>query len=70
MLHLLKKGLASDDAFALMYPAHWPAAAAKVHENFAANIFRAVGPGRCRLSRPTPAVVLFLNGLPLRSPSS
>jgi type I restriction enzyme R subunit len=68
VLHLLKKGLAVDDAFfALMYPAPLASSAAKVHENFAANIFSVTR--QVRYSQTNPAeeidMVLFINGLPL-----
>ena len=68
VLHLLKKGLAVDDAFfALMYPAPLASSAAKVHENFAANIFSVTR--QVRYSQTNPAeeidMVLFVNGLPL-----
>lgn len=68
VLHLLKKGLAVDDAFfALMYPAPLASSAAKVHENFAANIFsvtRQVRYSQTNLGEEID-MVLFLNGLPL-----
>lgn len=68
VLHLLKKGLAVDDAFfALMYPAPLASSAAKVRDNFAANIFSVTR--QVRYSQTNPAeeidVVLFINGLPL-----
>ena len=68
LLHLLKKGLAVDDAFfALMYPAPLASSAARVFENFAANIFSATR--QVRYSRINPGeqidMVIFLNGLPL-----
>lgn len=68
VLHLLKKGLAVDDAFfVLMYPAPLASSAARVHENFAANIFSVTR--QVRYSQANPAeeidMVLFLNGLPL-----
>jgi len=68
LLHLLKKGLAVDDAFfVLMYPAPLFSSAPKVHENFAANIFSVTR--QVRYSQVNPAeeidMVLFLNGLPL-----
>jgi len=68
VLHLLKKGLAVDDAFfVLMYPAPLVSSAARVHENFAANIFSVTR--QVRYSQANPAeeidMVLFLNGLPL-----
>ena len=68
VLHLLKRGLAVDDAFfTLMYSAPLASSAAKVHENFAANIFSVTR--QVRYSQTNPAeeidMVLFLNGLPL-----
>jgi len=68
LLHLLKKGLAVDDAFfVLMYPAPLASSASKVYENFAANIFSVTR--QVRYSQVNPAeeidMVLFLNGLPL-----
>lgn len=68
VLHLLKKGLAVDDAFfALMYPAPLASSAAKVHENFAANIFSVTRQIRYSQTNPGEEIdmVLFLNGLPL-----
>ena len=68
VLHLLKKGLAVDDAFfALMYPAPLASSAAKVHENFAANIFSVTRQVRYSQTNPGEEIdmVLFLNGLPL-----
>lgn len=68
VLHLLKKGLAVDDAFfALIYPAPLASSAAKVHENFAANIFSITR--QVRYSQVNPAeeidMVIFVNGLAL-----
>ncbi|MGY0633431.1 type I restriction endonuclease subunit R [Luteimonas sp. A478] len=68
VLHLLKKGLAVDDAFfVLMYPAPLASSATRVHENFAANIFSVTR--QVRYSQANPAeeidMVLFINGLPL-----
>ena len=68
VLHLLKKGLAVDDAFfVLMYPAPLVSSAARVHENFAANIFSVTRQVRYSQANPAEEVdmVLFLNGLPL-----
>lgn len=68
VLHLLKKGLAVDDAFfTLMYPVPLASSAAKVHENFAANIFSVTRQVRYSQSNPSEEIdmVLFLNGLPL-----
>lgn len=68
VLHLLKKGLAVDDAFfTLLYPAPLASSAASVHENFAANIFSVTR--QVRYSQANPAeeidMVLFVNGLSL-----
>ncbi|OAP39038.1 DEAD/DEAH box helicase [Sinorhizobium glycinis] len=68
LLHLLKKGLAVDDAtFTLMYAAPLASSAAKVHENFAANIFSATRQVRYSETNPGEEIdmVLFVNGLPL-----
>jgi type I restriction enzyme R subunit len=68
LLHLLKKGLAVDDAhFTLMYPAPLASSAAKVKENFAANIFSVTRQVRYSKSNPAEQIdmVLFINGLPL-----
>ena len=68
VLHLLKKGLAVDDAsFTLMYPAPLASSAAKVAENFAANIFSVTRQVRYSQTNPTEEIdmVLFVNGLPL-----
>lgn len=68
LLHLLKKGLAVDDAFfTLMYPAPLASSAAKVHENFAANIFSITRQVRYSQSNPGEEIdiVLFINGMPL-----
>ena len=68
VLHLLKKGLNVDDAFfALMYPAPLASSAAKVHENFAANIFSVTRQVRYSQTNPGEEIdmVLFVNGLPL-----
>lgn len=68
VLHLLKKGLAVDDAFfTLLYPAPLASSAAKVHENFAANIFSVTRQVRYSRSNPGEEIdmVLFVNGLPL-----
>ena len=68
LLHLLKKGLPVDDAFfSLMYPAPLASSAARVHENFAANIWSITR--QVRYSQTNPGeeidIVLFLNGMPL-----
>ncbi len=68
VLHLLKKGLAVDDAFfTLMYPAPLASSAAKVHENFAANLFSVTRQVHYSQTNPSEAIdtVLFINGLPL-----
>ncbi|MGF7176735.1 type I restriction endonuclease subunit R [Azospirillum doebereinerae] len=68
VLHLLKKGLAVDDAFfTLMYPAPLASSAAKVHENFAANIFSVTRQVHYSQTNPNEEIdmVLFVNGLPL-----
>ena len=68
LLHLLKKGLSVDDAFfTLMYPAPLASSAARVHENFAANIWSITRQVRYSQSNPLEEIdmVLFLNGLPL-----
>lgn len=68
LLHLLKKGLSVDDAFfSLMYPAPLASSAARVHENFAANIWSITRQVRYSQSNPLEEIdmVLFLNGMPL-----
>jgi type I restriction enzyme R subunit len=68
VLHLLKKGLSVDDAFfSLMYPAPLASSAARVHENFAANIWSITRQVRYSQSNPLEEIdmVLFLNGVPL-----
>ena len=68
VLHLLKKGLSVDDAFfSLMYPAPLASSAARVHENFAANIWSITRQVRYSQSNPLEEIdmVLFLNGMPL-----
>jgi type I restriction enzyme R subunit len=68
LLHLLKKGLAVDDAaFTLMYATPLASSAAKVHENFAANIFSVTRQVRYSETNPGEEIdmVLFVNGLPL-----
>ncbi|NVZ10023.1 type I restriction endonuclease subunit R [Allochromatium humboldtianum] len=68
ILHLLKKGLAVDDAhFTLMYPAPLAGSAARVHENFAANLFSLTRQVRYSQTNPGEEIdtVLFINGLPL-----
>ncbi|WP_194865149.1 type I restriction endonuclease subunit R [Alloalcanivorax profundimaris] len=68
ILHLLKKGLAVDDAhFHLMYPAPLASSSEKVKQNFAANIFSCTRQVRYSLANPLQEIdmVLFLNGIPL-----
>lgn len=68
LLHLLKKGLSVDDAFfSLMYPAPLASSAARIHENFAANIWSITRQVRYSQSNPLEEIdmVLFLNGIPL-----
>lgn len=68
ILHLLKKGMAIEDAsLALMYPAPLASSAAKVHEDFTANIFSVTRQVRYSQTKPGEEIdmVLFINGLPL-----
>ena len=68
LLHLLKKGLPVDDAFfSLMYPAPLASSAARVHENFAANIWSITRQVHYSQTNPLEEIdmVLFLNGMPL-----
>lgn len=68
LLHLLKKGLPVDDAFfSLMYPAPLASSAARVVENFAANIWSITRQVRYSQTNPLEEIdiVLFLNGMPL-----
>lgn len=68
LLHLLKKGLAVEDAhFALMYPAPLASSAQKVHDNFATNIWSVTRQVHHSQANPNESVdmVLFLNGLPI-----
>jgi len=68
LLHLLKKGFAVDDAFfVLMYPAPLASSAARVQENFAANIWSITRQVRYSQTNPLEEIdiVLFLNGMPL-----
>ncbi|MDF1622188.1 MAG: type I restriction endonuclease subunit R [Pseudohongiella nitratireducens] len=68
ILHLLKKGLAVDDAhFHLMYPAPLASSSEKVKQNFAANIFSCTRQVRYSQANPLHEIdmVLFLNGIPL-----
>jgi type I restriction enzyme, R subunit len=68
LLHLLKKGLPVDDAFfSLMFPAPLASSTARVHENFAANIWSITRQVRYSQTNPLEEIdlVLFLNGMPL-----
>lgn len=68
LLHLLKKGLPVDDAFfTLMYPAPLASSAARVHENFTANIWSITRQVRYSQTNTLEEIdmVLFLNGMPL-----
>jgi type I restriction enzyme, R subunit len=68
LLHLLKKGLDVDDAhLTLMYPAPLASSAARVHENFAANIWSITRQVRYSQANPLEEIdmVLFLNGIAL-----
>ncbi|MCM0612174.1 type I restriction endonuclease subunit R [Marinobacter sediminum] len=68
ILHLLKKGLAVDDAhFHLMYPAPLASSSEKVKQNYSANIFSCTRQVRYSLANPLHEIdmVLFLNGMPL-----
>jgi len=68
LLHLLKKGLSVDDArFDLMYPAPLASSAARVHDNFAANVFSITRQVRYSQTNPLEEIdmVLFLNGMAL-----
>ncbi|KMN12129.1 type I restriction endonuclease subunit R [Pseudomonas sp. B21-009] len=68
LLHMLKKGLPIDDAFfSLMYPSPLASSAARVHENFAANIWSITRQVRYSQSNLLEEIdmVLFLNGMPL-----
>lgn len=68
VLHLLKKGLAVDDAHLhLMYPAPLASSGEKVRQNFAANLFSCIRQVKYSLANPLQEIdmVLFLNGIPL-----
>lgn len=68
ILHLLKKGLAVDDAhFHLMYPAPLASSSEMVKQNYSANIFSCTRQVRYSLANPLHEIdmVLFLNGIPL-----
>ena len=68
LLHLLKKGIDIDDAhLTLMYPAPLASSAARVQENFAANIWSITRQVQYSQTNPLEEIdmVLFLNGMPL-----
>ena len=68
LLHLLKKGVDVDDAhLTLMYPAPLASSAARVHENFTANIWSITRQVRYSQVNPREEIdmVLFLNGIAL-----
>lgn len=68
VLHVLKKGLAVDDAhFTLMYPAPLASSAQKAHENFATNIWSVTRQVHHNVANPLESVdmVLFINGIPI-----
>ena len=68
ILHILKKGIAVDDAvLTCMYPSPLASSAQKVHDNFAANIWSVTRQVRYSLANPLEEVdmAIFLNGLPL-----
>jgi type I restriction enzyme R subunit len=68
LLHLLKKGLDVDDAhLTLMYPAPLASSAARVHENFTANIWSITRQVRYSQTNTLEEIdmVLFLNGMAL-----
>ncbi len=68
VLHLLKRGLAVDDAFFhLMYPAPLASSSQSVHDNFASNIFSVTRQVRYSLTNPGQEIdmVLFVNGVAL-----
>ncbi len=70
ILHMLKKGLAVDDAFFnLMYPAPLASSSKSVVDNFAANIFSVTRQVRYSLANPLQEIdmVLFINGIALVS---
>ena len=70
LLHLLKKGLAVDDAFFnLMYPAPLASSSKSVVDNFTANIFSVTRQVRYSLANPLQEIdmVLFINGIALVS---
>ncbi len=68
ILHLLKKGLAVDDAyFNLMYPAPLASSSQSVVDNFAANVFSVTRQVHYSLANPLQEIdmVLFINGIAL-----
>lgn len=68
LLHLLKKGLAVDDAhFPLLYPAPLASSAPRVAEQFAQNIWSITRQVHHSLANSNESVdmVLFVNGLPI-----
>ncbi|WP_233144555.1 DEAD/DEAH box helicase family protein [Methyloprofundus sedimenti] len=68
VVHLLKKGLAVDDAHLhLMYPAPLASSSDSVKKNFASNIFSCTRQVRYSLANPLQEIdmVLFVNGLAL-----
>ena len=68
ILHLLKKGLAVDDAFFnLMYPAPLASSSQSVQDDFAANIFSVTRQVRYSLAKLGQEIdmVLFINGIAL-----
>ena len=70
ILHMLKKGLAVDDAFFnLIYPAPLASSSQSVHDNFACNIFSVTRQVRYSLANPLQEIdmVLFINGIALVS---
>jgi len=70
ILHMLKKGLAVDDAFfTLVYPAPLASSSQSVHDNFAANIFSVTRQVRYSLANRLQEIdmVLFINGIALVS---
>lgn len=68
IIHMLKKGLAIDNAhFYLMYPAPLASSSERVMQNFAANIFSCTRQVRYSLQNPLQEIdmVLFINGIAL-----
>ncbi|SDK62702.1 type I restriction endonuclease subunit R [Microbulbifer yueqingensis] len=67
LLHLLKRGLAVEDAHLhLMYPAPLASSSEQVKQNFAANIFSSTRQLRYSQANPLEEIdlVLFINGIP------